>query len=349
VHRTGAGKGKLRAHMDQLRLAVLLPHLGVYGGIRRFFELGRVWSTRGHDVALAVPPEAKGAEPWLPVPGRILDFEALRRERWHAVITPDPKLFQEYRAEDSLRVFYAVLEKAPGAEGAWRDADLVLANSTGMVRHLAKRGVRAVAAVGGVNGDLFHVPATDSRAARAREGGPVRALVYGRLSRKRKGSWTAARAVAMAARRARSRVELILFDAPPPGEPPPEALSLPIPNRWVLRPSQEELSALYGDSDLFVSAERRAGWCNTAAEAMACGAAVVCTESGTEDFAFHGETALVSRFPWAWSLARYVETLLRDPPLRTRIAARGRDRIASFPWERTADTIEAAIRERLRT
>jgi len=156
--------------------------------------------------------------------------------------------------------------------------------------------------------------------------------------------------VDLAARRAGVRVALTLFDAPPPGAPPPpERLPLSIEHRWVIHPSQETLAALYGEADLFVSAERRAGWCNTAAEAMACGAAVVCTRSGTEDFARHGDTALVTRFPWAWTLARHVEALLRDPARRGRIAGGGRARIAEFPWTRTAETIERAIGGALRS
>jgi glycosyltransferase involved in cell wall biosynthesis len=179
-------------------------------------------------------------------------------------------------------------------------------------------------------------------------GGPVHALVYGRLSRRRKGSIAAARAVEAASRRAGVAIELTLFDAPPPGSPGEgRDLRISIPYRWVLRPSQEELAALYGDADVFVSAERRAGWCNTAAEAMACGAAVVCTRSGTEDFAVDGTTALVSPWPWAWSLAPRLASLLRDPARRARIAAAGRAKIGEFTWERTADEIERGIRELL--
>jgi glycosyltransferase involved in cell wall biosynthesis len=371
--------------MDRLRLAVALPHLGVYGGVRRFLELGRVWTERGHDVTIATPggvghedrravdrratdrlgdpldafpseerrsagrrEEDRTEVTWLPFPGRLATIDEVARERWDAVLSPDPALFRNLHPDGALRVFYAVLEKAPGAEEAWRSADLVLANSSGIGRHLERRGVRATLAVGGVNLSVFHPPDPDPRPARAREGRPLRALVYGRLSRKRKGTLAAARAVSMAAVRTRTRVELTLFDAPPPVAPaPPERLPLQISHRWVLHPSQAELAALYGDADLFVSAERRAGWSNTAAEAMACGAAVVCTKSGTEDFARHGETALVSRFPWAWSLAGQVARLLRDAPLRAAIAERGRERIRWFPWERTADAIEGALRERL--
>ncbi|HYJ32300.1 MAG TPA: glycosyltransferase [Candidatus Binatia bacterium] len=335
--------------MDRLRIAVALPHLGVYGGVRRFLELGRVWSERGHEVALATPPGAREAAPWLPFPGRVTSLEALPAERWDVLLSPDPRLFQEVRLPGALRVFYAVLEWAPGAIHAWRGADLVLANSEGMARHLRRRRVRAVHAPGGVNFATFHPPAEDPRP-RGPVDEPVRALVYGRLSRRRKGTLAAAQAVDRAARRTGVRVSLTLFDAPPSGAAPPsEPLPISVPHRWVLHPSQETLVALYGEADLFVSAERRAGWCNTAAEAMACGAAVVCTRSGTLDFARHGDTALVSRFPWSWTLARHAEALLRDPERRGAIAARGRARIAEFPWERTAAIIETAILDRLGT
>ena len=334
--------------MGPLRIAILLPHLGVYGGIRRFLELGAVWTARGHDVLLAIPRDVRAREAWLPFAGRIGDVERVAGERWDVLLSPDPDLFRRVDAPGALRVFYAVLEKAPRAASAWRSADVVFGNSAGMVSHLRRRRVRALAAPGGVNLARFHPPAEDGRIGRAALGGPIRALVYGRLSRRRKGSLAAAKAVEAASRRTGVPVELTLFDAPPPGSVGAGgALDLSIPYRWVLNPSQEELAALYGDADLFVSAERRAGWCNTAAEAMACGTAVACTRSGTEDFARDGATALVSRWPWAWSLTGRIEPLLRDPALRARIASAGREKIGEFTWERTADRIEQGIRARL--
>ncbi len=338
--------------MEPLRIAVALPHLGVYGGIRRFLELSRVWTRRGHTVALLTPPAKPGAapeEPWLPFEGERGGLERLAGERWDVLLSPDPELFVRAEAGGALRVLYAVLEKAPRAEEAWRSADLVLANSATMKRHLSRRGVVAADGVGGVNLEFFHPPAPDGRPERARTGAAVRVLVYGRLSRKRKGTWTAAHAVELAARAAGVPVELTLFDAPPPGSAEAAALPLQIPHRWVLRPTQEELAALYRDTDLFISAERRAGWCNTAAEAMACGAAVVCTPSGTEDFARHGESALVARWPWSWLLARRIETLLCDPAKRLRIAAAGNQAIQAFGWERTAESVETAIREAMKS
>ncbi|HEV8128684.1 MAG TPA: hypothetical protein VGQ14_03415, partial [Candidatus Eisenbacteria bacterium] len=81
--------------MDRLRLAVALPHLGVYGGIRRFLELGRVWTERGHDVTIATPDGARLEMTWLPFPGRRSTIDLMARERWDAVLSPDPALFRD--------------------------------------------------------------------------------------------------------------------------------------------------------------------------------------------------------------------------------------------------------------
>jgi glycosyltransferase involved in cell wall biosynthesis len=331
--------------MGSFRIALALPHLGVYGGIRRFLELGEVWTRRGHEVAIFVPGDHEAARPWVPFSGAILSLAALPLGAWDALISPDPELFLACRAPGALRVYYSVLEGAPSEDRAARAADLVLANSAGMRRYLARRGVRALDAAGGVNVGWFRPPEPDSRAlGRA----PVQALVYGRLSRRRKGTWMAARAIERASAASGVPVTLTLFDSPPEGSGTPTLPgALRIPHRWVLNPSQRELADLYGTTDLFVSAERRAGWCNTAAEAMACGAAVVCTGSGTEDFAIDGVTASVARWRWSWALSRAIEPLLRDPERRRALAARGAAKIQEFSWERTADRIERAFEARM--
>ncbi len=332
--------------MGPLRLAVVLPSLGVFGGIRRFLELGEIWTRRGHAVALFLPA-APEARPWIPFTGPIHPLRELPRGSWDAVISPDPELLLSSHAPGALRVYYSVLERAPSEARAIRAADLVLANSSGMLRYLARRGVPAENAVGGVNVEWFRPPAPDPRTAR-RPGESRRVAVYGRLSRKRKGTWVAARAVERASLDSGVPVALSLFDSPPAGtEPPKLPRALRIPHRWVLDPSQRELADLYRSADLFVSAERRAGWCNTAAEAMACGTAVVCTRSGTEDFAVDQVTASVVRWPWWWAIARAVAALLRDSEQRATLAARGRSRIQNYSWEHTADRVERALLSRL--
>ena len=96
--------------MGPFRIALALPHLGVYGGIRRFLELGEVWMRRGHEVAILLP-EAGVARPWVPFSGAILPLAELPLGAWDALISPDPELFLACRAPGALRVYYSVLEE----------------------------------------------------------------------------------------------------------------------------------------------------------------------------------------------------------------------------------------------
>jgi glycosyltransferase involved in cell wall biosynthesis len=100
----------------------------------------------------------------------------------------------------------------------------------------------------------------------------------------------------------------------------------------VINPSQEELARLYAAADVFVAAEKKAGWCNTAIEAMSAGAAVVCTPSGTADFARHGETAWVVRVRHPWFLERGIARVLEDQALRARLQAAGPAAVRPFAW-----------------
>jgi len=148
--------------MTPLRIALALPHLGVYGGIRRFLELGEVWTRRGHEVAV-LAPDGAGARAWVPFSGAILPLAELPLGSWDAMISPDPELFLSCRAPGALRVYYSVLEKAPGESKAFRAADLVLANSAGMRRYLSRKGITAEDAAGGVNVGWFRPPEPDRR------------------------------------------------------------------------------------------------------------------------------------------------------------------------------------------
>ena len=38
-----------------MRIGLFLPHVGVFGGVRRYLELGNEWAAMGHDVTLHHP------------------------------------------------------------------------------------------------------------------------------------------------------------------------------------------------------------------------------------------------------------------------------------------------------
>jgi glycosyltransferase involved in cell wall biosynthesis len=78
---------------------------------------------------------------------------------------------------------------------------------------------------------------------------------------------------------------------------------------------------------------------------MACQVPVVCSRSGTRDFAFHNQTALVVPFPHPLLLRRQIRKLIRDEGLRLRIAHAGYEKIMTFSWSSLTDRLEKIFSE----
>ncbi len=101
--------------------------------------------------------------------------------------------------------------------------------------------------------------------------------------------------------------------------------------------NDEELPNFYNRCAIFVLPSHYEGWGLPAAEAMACGAAVVTTNSGgTTDFAVSERNALVvePRRPDALSLA--IVRLLEDQDLRYMLASAASAMAAEMTWEAAA-------------
>jgi glycosyltransferase involved in cell wall biosynthesis len=313
-----------------MRISAFLPHLGVFGGVRRYLELGNAWIAQGHEVTLFHP---QGTAPeWLRFRGATAPLSSASSVPGDLAFCGDPHTFPAFRAHPaSLHIYYCVLERDPGLLAAIADTRVVLAaNSSRLRAQVARQAGRPVLdGIGGIDPARFHPPA------RGRPDAPFRVMVNGRRSRPKKGT-----DLVLAALRGLDRkfaFETVLFDSLDPNrrEDPRLGARVPRRTRWVLNPSQEELLALYQTSHIFVAAERKAGWCNTALEAMACGCAVVCTRSGTTDFAHDGQTALVTwRHPWF--LKRAIARLIRDAELRERLSRAGPAAATPWSWDRLA-------------
>lgn len=313
-----------------MRIATFLPHVGVFGGVRRFLELGNAWIAAGHEVTLY---HSGGTPPvWLPYRGRVKPLAAAAGESSDLAIAADPHVFDAFLGHAaSRRLYYCVIEGDPGAERAVRHPDVRLAANSGALRRslAARTGREVLDGVGGINTRQFR-PDPARRA-----GAPLRVLLNGRRSRAKKGTDLAL--AALRGIRGTPEFEIVLFDSVDEHnrQDPRDGAPLPSNARFVMNPSQDELVALYQSSNLFIAAERKAGWCNTALEALACGAAVVCTRSGTTDFARHGENALVTwRHPWFLKSA--AARVLKDAALRERLAAAGPAEAARWSWEKLA-------------
>jgi glycosyltransferase involved in cell wall biosynthesis len=325
--------------MNALSICAVLPHLRVFGGIRRYLSLGQVWRDWGHQVVLYTPDGRP--ETWLPFAGEVRPFRDIGRQSHDVALTPQPALLGALaRVPTSRRVWYCAAENEPGEALALEDPGLLLAAvSTALAGRLRGRAGRPVIDGAGA------VDATFFRPERGRRD-PARLVVaaYGRRSRPRKGTELVVRAVrALGARH--PGLELVLFDHVGPGNErdPRDGFAPGFPARYVINPSADELAALYASCDVFVAAEKRAGWCNTAAEAMAAGACVVCTPSGTGDFARPGETALVVRLRHPFFLARALDRALSDSALRERLGRAGRAEMERHSWPRLAAKLLAGL------
>jgi glycosyltransferase involved in cell wall biosynthesis len=101
---------------------------------------------------------------------------------------------------------------------------------------------------------------------------------------------------------------------------------------------------VYNRSRVFVCSSIREGFGFAATEAMACGCALVTTSNGgSEDYALHGETALVSPPRDVATMVDNIEALLRDDEQRIRIATRGNCYVDRFNWDRSAKLLEAFL------
>ena len=319
--------------LGRMRIALFLPHVGVFGGVRRFIELGNEWSALGHEVTLYHP---EGTPPaWLPFAGRVAPLAAAAGASADLAVCADPHTYDAFRATAAAaHLYYCVIEGDAGLARATADPAVRLAaNSQALRAAVARRARRPVLdGVGGIRTTHFR-PDPAKRVA-----SPLRVLLNGRRSRAKKG--TDLVLAALRDLRGVPEFEVVLFDSVDAHnrQDPRDGAPLPANARFVLNPSQEELAALYQSSHVFVAAERKAGWCNTALEALASGCALVCTNSGTRDFARDGENALVTwRHPFF--LRRAIRRVLADAPLRERLAAAGPASAEPWAWPKVAEKL----------
>ena len=311
-----------------MKIAAVLPHVEVFGGVRRYLELGNEFVRRGHEFTLFHPDGGRPA--WFDFRGEVRPFSRLADDGFDVGLCGEYSVlprFGELRAR--TKYFYFVLEGHKEEKAVASRTDLLfLGNSEGICRRMERKyGIVCRRAPGGVNLDVFHPllekPAHDGLAI----------LCYGRIGKRRKGVPQAIRAVERI-RREFPAVRLILFDALVGRErrDPRPLIRSRVPFEFHLDLPQDRMAELFSRADIFLMAERRAGWSNTSAEAMACRLPVVCTRSGTRDFAFDGKTALVAPRPLAFLLAHRLRRLARDPELRGRLAEAGYRQIREFAW-----------------
>ena len=125
-----------------------------------------------------------------------------------------------------------------------------------------------------------------------------------------------------------------------------------LPN-WIYylkNPPQKTLiEQIYNNSSIYLSPSWTEGWCLPGAEAMACGCAFVCSNSGgVNDYAVHEETALISSPKNPKALSNDIVRLFEDDALRIKLAKSGHEHIKRFSWERSANTLHHFLLKHVR-
>ena len=135
-------------------------------------------------------------------------------------------------------------------------------------------------------------------------------------------------------------LEARLFGAFPMDRDLPDWMS------YVRNPSPQQLLDFYNGISIFLGTSRQEGWGLTVGEAMACGAAVVCTDNdGYAEMAIDGRTAKVVPAGDAERMADALLELVHDDAERIRLARAGHDHIQSFTWARSVALLEAQLQD----
>ena len=100
--------------------------------------------------------------------------------------------------------------------------------------------------------------------------------------------------------------------------------NLQTPHHVAYNVPETDMAELYYSHDIFIWPSHREGLGTPCIEAMACQCAVATTDNGgSEEFAFHEETALVSPPKHPEALAANIVRLAKDLPLRRHLAETG--------------------------
>ena len=122
-----------------------------------------------------------------------------------------------------------------------------------------------------------------------------------------------------------------------------ESLGLHKRVRFLARVSDTQLSALYRLSSLFVFPSLYEGFGFPPLEAMSCGTPVVASNTSSLPEVL-GEAALLVDPQDTQAIARAIQRVLCDEPLRATLIARGDRQVARYSWERCARETLAVYR-----
>jgi glycosyltransferase involved in cell wall biosynthesis len=319
-----------------LKIGAVLPHTMLYGGVKRFLELGNFFVAKGHH-AFIFTRDGKLPE-WFDFKGNVFSFDKLDDLELDVLFFTESSFAPLVKRSKSARKIFYFVRANENLKKIKKSVDNVefFANSTNMVK-LAKQkfNIDAFPAIGGLNPDQYS-PKIDLSTKPAQS---FEILAYGRLAEGRKGTKYVVRACERLYKNGYN-IHLTLFDTPVTTkmEKAIKEFSTSVPYSFVLNHPVERNQEIFHKADVFVAPEKKAGWANTVVEAMACGIPVVATISGTMDFLFDGKTGLIITRN-SKEIAKAILRLMENENLRREMADRATEKVKSFGWNVLGDKI----------
>jgi GT2 family glycosyltransferase len=335
----GDGNWGERSGEAPLRIVYVTEDTGVGGGHRDIFEHLNRLSARGHDVSLYT---LGGAPEWftLKVPvhsfadyhelsNALAEVDAIKVATWWMTAVPVWRAsiargIPVYFVQDIETSYYPDHERARHAVlDSYRPEFRYMTISSWNRDRLRELGLDAELIPPGVDLGTFR-PRSDV----ARREDMVLAL--GRSNPLKNLPLTLAAWKALQ----EPRPELCLFGIEP-------ELAEGDGVRYVDSPDDRQVNELFCQATVFAQTSTHEGFALPPLEAMAAGAAVVCTDAhGNRDFCIDGVNCLMpDATPAAVSAA--LARLLGDPELRARLGRAGLQTAQEYAWERRIDDLEA--------
>ncbi len=331
------------ARAEQLRIVYVTEDTGVGGGHRDIFEHLNRLSARGHDVSLYTlgdPPV------WFPLRVPVHSFadydelaralaglDAIKVATWWMTAAPVWRAsivrgIPVYFVQDIETSYYPDHEHARHAVlDSYRPEFRYMTISSWNRDRLRELGLDAELIPPGIDLETFR-----PRADVARREDMVLAL--GRSNPLKNLPLTIAAWKRLKDRsEIGQRPELCLFGIEP-------ELATDPGMRYVESPGDEQVNELFCQATVFVQTSTHEGFALPPLEAMATGAAVVCTDAhGNRDFCVDGVNCLMPE-PNPGAVSAALARLLADPELRARLGHAGIETAREYAWERRIDALE---------
>ena len=327
-----------RGEAERLRIVYVTEDTGIGGGHRDIFEHLNRLADRGHEVALYTlgdPPE------WFELRAPVHSFpdydalvaalaplEAIKVATWWMTALPVFRAsvargIPVYFVQDIETSYYPDHENARHAVlDSYRPEFRYMTISAWNRERLRELGLDAELIPPGIDLDTFR-----PRPEIARREDMVLALGRSNPLKNLPLTLDAYRTLPQ------PRPELCLFGIEP-------ELATDPGMRYVRSPSDEQVNELFCQATVFVQTSSHEGFALPPLEAMATGAAVVCTDAhGNRDFCVDGVNCLMPD-PDVRSVAGALTRLLADPELRARLGRAGIETAADYAWERRIDALE---------